>query len=182
MKTNGALAPNGTHATKEPDYSQAVAESDQFKSAFIIPRKPISRAISDDDLDDAARHEREQLYPEKSSQEEASRATHRLIYGVFRNWWLESLACLVFLVALTAIVATLYPHQDQPLPQWPYSLSINTLVAVYVAILKGAILLVTAEGLSQMKWAWFRRKRPLEDLASYDMASRGPWVSLCSSM
>jgi Protein of unknown function (DUF3176) len=43
-----------------------------------------------------------------------------------------------------------------------------------VVILKVALLLVTAEGLSQLKWTWYRRERPLADLQRYDMASREP--------
>jgi hypothetical protein len=40
------------------------------------------------------------------------------------------------------------------------------------------MLLITAEGLSQLKWAWFKRRRPLQDLTRYDRASRGPLGSL----
>jgi hypothetical protein len=32
------------------------------------------------------------------------------------------------------------------LPQWPYSLSINSLISIYVVILKAAMLLVLAQG------------------------------------
>ena len=44
--------------------------------------------------------------------------------------------------------------------------------------MKAAILLVTAEGLSQLKWQRFRKERPLLHLVTYDMAIRGPWGSL----
>ena len=40
------------------------------------------------------------------------------------------------------------------------------------------MLLITAEGLSQLKWAWFKRRRPLQDLTRYDRASREPLGSL----
>lgn len=66
---------------------------------------------------------------------------------LFRNWWIELGACLIFVLALLAIIVTLHPHQNKPLPQWPYSISINSLVSIYVVILKAAIMLVTAEGL-----------------------------------
>lgn len=77
-----------------------------------------------------------------------------------------------------AIVVTLYPYNSHPMPQWPYHLSINTLIAIYTTVLKATMLMVTAEGLSQLKWAWFSRYRPLQDLARYEKASRGPWRSL----
>lgn len=30
-------------------------------------------------------------------------------------------------------------------------------------------------GLGQLKWAWYSRSRPLDDLSKFDLASRGPW-------
>ena len=39
-------------------------------------------------------------------------------YSAFRLWWLEIGACLLFIIAIFAVVATLYPHQDKPLPDW----------------------------------------------------------------
>lgn len=94
------------------------------------------------------------------------------------NWWQEVTACLLSTVALLAIIATLRPHQDKPLPQWPYLISINSLLSIYVTILKAAALLVIAEGLSQLKWQRFKDDRPLDDIARYDEASRGPMGSL----
>ena len=64
-----------------------------------------------------------------------------------RNWWMEIGACLLFMIAFVAIIATLYPHQGKPLPEWPFQISINALVSVYVVVLKTTIVFVTAEGL-----------------------------------
>ena len=65
-----------------------------------------------------------------------------------RNWWLEILCLCVVNAALLAIIVTLSTHNDRPLPEWPYKVSVNTLVAVYVVILKGAMLLIVTEGTS----------------------------------
>lgn len=56
--------------------------------------------------------------------------------------------------------------------------SINSLVAIYVVVLKTAMLLVLTEGISQLKWIWYIQFRPLDDLAKFDSASRGPWGAL----
>ncbi|KAL6716055.1 hypothetical protein ACLMJK_007017 [Lecanora helva] len=101
------------------------------------------------------------------------RPTHYL-----RNWWLEIGACFTFTLALSAIVLTLRPHQGKPLPQWPFSISINSLISIYVVVLKAAILFVAAEGIGQLKWQWFQHERPLKDIATYDSASRGPLGSI----
>ena len=72
------------------------------------------------------------------------------------------------------MVGTLQPHQGKPLPQWPYQISVNTLISIYAVVLKVTVLLVTAEGLGQLKWRRFQGDRPLNDLVKYDQATRGP--------
>ena len=44
--------------------------------------------------------------------------------------------------------------------------------------MKAAILIVVNEGLSQLKWLWFRDTRRLHDMVAFDEASRGTWGSL----
>jgi hypothetical protein len=36
---------------------------------------------------------------------------------------------------------------------------------------------VKTKGISQLKWSWFSRDRPLIDFEQFDLASRGPWGS-----
>lgn len=124
---------------------------------LLIPRKPLAS---------------NQCSARLPSQSPAVEISHRRAH-VIRNWWMEIAACLLFFTALTAIVATLYPHQGKPLPQWPYQISVNSLISIYVVVLKGTILLVTAEGLGQLKWRWLLERRPLDDLVTYDQATRG---------
>jgi hypothetical protein len=80
--------------------------------------------------------------------------------------------------AFVAIFVTVWTHEGRPLPDWPYHLTINTLIAIYVVVLKAALLLVTAQGLGQLKWRWFERERPLNHLTAFEDASRGAWGSL----
>jgi len=95
--------------------------------------------------------------------------------SIFSIWWQEAGACFLVLAMMAAVVGTTFPHHDKPLPQWPYNLSINTLVAIYFIILKAAMLFVLSEALGQLKWNWFSEARPLSHLATYDDAARGPW-------
>ncbi|KAI1339096.1 hypothetical protein F5Y15DRAFT_93766 [Xylariaceae sp. FL0016] len=90
-------------------------------------------------------------------------------------WWSETLACFLSLVALFAIVATAYPHLDQPIPEWPFKISINALISIYIVVLKTMIVTIISQGLGQLKWSWFREPRPLKDLETFDEASRGIW-------
>ena len=71
-------------------------------------------------------------------------------YHFLRHWWLEIGACFLFLISLIAIIVTLYPYQGKPLPQWPYQISINSVISVYVVVLKASIVFVIAEGLGML--------------------------------
>lgn len=62
------------------------------------------------------------------------------------NWLIEILSCLLATVALIATIVTLAIHRGRPLPQWPHLISINSLIAIFIAILKAAVLMPVAEG------------------------------------
>lgn len=66
-----------------------------------------------------------------------------------KPWWTEIIACVLVLLAIMAIVLTLAIHQNQPLPNWPFGISVNSLVSVFVVILKGGMLLILGEGSPQ---------------------------------
>lgn len=87
--------------------------------------------------------------------------------------WLEVTSCLFGLISIAAIVATLYPHQNKPIPQWPFQISINTLLSIYGFVLKLVIPVVVASCLGQLQWTWFVRERPLLDLVRYESAANG---------
>ncbi|KAL9106213.1 MAG: hypothetical protein Q9227_008746 [Pyrenula ochraceoflavens] len=93
--------------------------------------------------------------------------------SVLRDWWLEIGACVIAVASIAAIFATLYPYAGKTLPQWRYGLTINSLISIYIVILKAVTLYVIMQGIGQLKWTWFQRTRPLEDVEIYDEASRG---------
>ncbi|KAI0833936.1 hypothetical protein F5Y06DRAFT_290143 [Hypoxylon sp. FL0890] len=97
----------------------------------------------------------------------------RLLY-----WKWEIGACFLILIAIFAILATLYPHEGRPQPNWPYLISVNSLLSVYGAVLKAALAYIVGSGISQLQWRWYARERPLFDLVRYDSAGRGPLGSL----
>ncbi|EED20506.1 conserved hypothetical protein [Talaromyces stipitatus ATCC 10500] len=89
------------------------------------------------------------------------------------DWKWETASCFLAVGSLLAIMATLYPYNGHPLPQWPYGLSINSLISIYTVIFKAAIYSILAQGLGQLKWTWFEKPRRLDHLESFDSASRG---------
>lgn len=64
---------------------------------------------------------------------------------VIKIWWLELTSCLLVVTMIAALVGTIQPHQGQPLPRWPYSLSINTVVSFYSEAMRAAMILVLGE-------------------------------------
>jgi hypothetical protein len=78
--------------------------------------------------------------------------------GIIGNWWFEVLCLATMVLALLAIALTLSTQQERPLSHWPYKVSLNSLVATYAVILKGAILFIATEG---MYCTYIRRPRYL---------------------
>ncbi|KAJ2981404.1 hypothetical protein NUW58_g6695 [Xylaria curta] len=93
-------------------------------------------------------------------------------------WTWEIANCLLLLISLFAILATLYPHDGQPLPQWPFSITINALLSIYTVIMKTSMLLILTSGVGQLQWSWFLHPRSLKDVVRYHEAAEGPLGSL----
>lgn len=102
---------------------------------------------------------------------------HRITHGnrqLFAHWWLETCSVFATYAALAAIISILGTYNRRPLPDWPDYLSLNSIVSIFTTIVRASLALVLGEGLGQLKWTWFQRVRPLDDIRTYDDASRGP--------
>lgn len=103
----------------------------------------------------------------------SSRATFSI---VLKNWKWEIAACGLVLVVPAIMVATVFPHRNQPIPQWPFKISINAMLAIYTLVFKSAIAYVVTSCVGQLQWAWFSSgSRPLSDAILFDDAGRSPW-------
>lgn len=89
-------------------------------------------------------------------------------------WWQSILAALLAVAAVVASFVTLYPYQGNPLPDWPFYITIGALLSTYSVVLRTAVGFVLGEGLAQLKWRWYHQEQPLYDLSLHDEASRGP--------
>jgi hypothetical protein len=74
----------------------------------------------------------------------------RRLSSAAKDWKVEIGFCFLAVASLAAIVGTLLPYQGQPLPKWPYDLSINALISLYVIILKTTILAVLCQGMTYL--------------------------------
>ncbi|KAI1125888.1 hypothetical protein F5Y10DRAFT_294266 [Nemania abortiva] len=102
-----------------------------------------------------------------------------LVKAIFDGWKLEAVSCLVAFISLLATAVTLFPYANNPLPQWPFHVSINTLLSIYTVILKTALISALSTCIAQLQWTWFLEARPLSDLLGYNAASRDAWGSVC---
>ena len=93
-------------------------------------------------------------------------------------WLWDFLAISTSFISLLAIILTPRLHDGHPLPNWPFSITINSLVSVFAIVLSRAMLAPIAEGISQAKWHWFLKSHQLWDVEVFDKASRGPWGAL----
>ena len=95
------------------------------------------------------------------------------------DWWIKEIgAMLISILSLLCIVTILRMHEGRPLPDWPFSITINSLVSIFSTIMGMTILVSLEECISQAKWHWFQEYQPLVDMDMYDRGSRGPWGAL----
>lgn len=88
------------------------------------------------------------------------------------------------ILSFAASIAVLAVFHNKPLPQWPFGITLNTLIALLSAVTNASLAVPLASGFGQLKWNWFKRKpSPLTDMELFDEASRGSWgaVRLLSS-
>ncbi|KAK4450539.1 hypothetical protein QBC34DRAFT_349295 [Podospora aff. communis PSN243] len=89
------------------------------------------------------------------------------------SWKVEFWAFALALAFLAAIFITLAHFNGKDVPSWLANLNLNSLVAIYATSLRALLLYAITEIISQEKWYWFCRPRPLRHLDDFDFASRG---------
>jgi hypothetical protein len=91
-------------------------------------------------------------------------------------WLTEVLSCTLSLLCSASIIIVLYKCDGKPLPNWPHSITLNSLMALPTTLAKAGLVVPIAEALSQLKWVWFAEKdQPLVDFQTFDEASRTPF-------
>lgn len=98
---------------------------------------------------------------------------------LINSWWLfEGLAWIISAAAMAVLVATLFLTDGRPLPHWPMQITLNSFISILGTIIKAAMVVPIAEGISQLKWLWFKKAGVLRDIQTFDEASRGLFGSL----
>ena len=95
-----------------------------------------------------------------------------------RTWVLEIVLWLVSATLTIGLIGILWIYQDQSVPQWPYRITLNAVISLLSTLARASLLIPVVQALSQLKWLWFNKQRPLSDFDAFDDASRGAWGSL----
>ncbi|KAI0162646.1 hypothetical protein BJ166DRAFT_273711 [Pestalotiopsis sp. NC0098] len=184
--------PNQYNLRASNDYASIVNYADSTPLTHVVRRLGYGESHQDIDPPEFRRDEMElsSLHAPSSSGIQADHfkthsrlpkdnIRHRWSQWVINAWIFELLSLLVSAVCLVGIVLTLSLHDGNPLPRWPFSISINALISALSTISKSALLVAVTAAISQRKWArLLKGNQRLYDLEVYDEASRGPWGSV----
>lgn len=94
------------------------------------------------------------------------------------SWGLEFLAWLLATLILTCLIILLAVFDKKPLAAWHSRLTLNTIIAIGTQLAQSALLLPISEGISQLKWLWYSKRKPLEDMPYFQSGSNRPISSL----
>ena len=90
------------------------------------------------------------------------------------RWLLEIAACGGSLLLLMATFIFLHKYDGAEQPDWPYGITINSVISWFTTIMKALMLVSVASCLSQANWVRFTKSpHPFTDYLVYDSASRG---------
>ncbi|KAF4618977.1 hypothetical protein G7Y89_g14870 [Cudoniella acicularis] len=158
------------------DMDQDSFPDTQIQEEVIKAPSPLSSEV-----DDQARRytQRQSIYTPLTpslTDREWRTPKRSLITSLHTTWAYESICLVVSLGAVGSIISILASFNSRPLPEWPYSLTLNTVIALLAALANVSLAVPVSNGISQLKWNHFKRGNArLGDLELFDEASRGPW-------
>ncbi|KAI0402461.1 hypothetical protein F4802DRAFT_369830 [Xylaria palmicola] len=95
------------------------------------------------------------------------------------SWVPEVIAVTIALGAVGAIMGVLARFDGHGLPEWPYYITLNALIAVLSAVTTATMNIPLQNSMSQLKWIRFKESRArLSDMEAFDEASRGTWGAI----
>lgn len=92
------------------------------------------------------------------------------------EWWREFSMWVLGTGALITISCLLHYFGERPLSHWQSHswLPISTVVTALAQTAVSTLLVSISSSISQLKWVWLQKNRPMEDIQDFDEASRGP--------
>lgn len=104
---------------------------------------------------------------------------NRIDQWIVDTWAFEIGSWIFSTILLMGIALTLALHDNQPLPNWPWGITINALVSLLSTFATSGLVVVLTSIIGQTRWVEFAtQKRRISEFEIYDEASRGPLGSL----
>ncbi|KAI0448494.1 hypothetical protein F5B21DRAFT_112038 [Xylaria acuta] len=101
----------------------------------------------------------------------------RLLDGFSWWWWWEIGSLLISVTSLITLLSVLAGYRGHALSDWRLPPQPNSAISVLTTVMKTTILLSISASFSQLKWHHFSTPQLLNDLETFNEASRGPWGS-----
>jgi hypothetical protein len=125
------------------------------RTATIVPAAasaPQQASVNDSPVQTAADQKRKKKWPRWLHVDHYLYIYDKSAQYLDRYWLVECCCLIRASLAFAAIVITLAVHQNKPLPQWPSLISINSLVAIFIAVMKTALMVPVVESKSISKF------------------------------
>ncbi|KAE8351489.1 hypothetical protein BDV28DRAFT_162363 [Aspergillus coremiiformis] len=118
--------------------------------------------------------------PQTSSKKEANAASSKSLSSKVNDYWvLEIASCFGSTATLVGIIIFLNAYNGKPSPDWPYGITVNSILSWLVQIFTALLLEPIVACLSQARWNYLSGVGcQLSDIGLYDFASRGVWGCL----
>ncbi|KAH9893042.1 hypothetical protein F4778DRAFT_749388 [Xylariomycetidae sp. FL2044] len=101
------------------------------------------------------------------------------LFSTDGTWTLEIVTIVIAFAAVGSIMGVLARFDGHALPEWPFYITLNALIALLATITTATMSISLQNGISQLKWIRFKESRaPLTDMETFDEASRGTWGAL----
>lgn len=160
-----------------PSSASSVTDASTLQGRFSHDRHNDRRFKEHDPASDR-RHTLENQAPDEQHHRIPSHYTRR---HVVRAWAWEMATSVTAVSLLVAIIIIVRKQDNQPTGNWTFPVTLNSLIALLSTILRGSMVVIAAEILSQMKWMLLSPSTPLAPLShfqKFDDASRGIWGTL----
>ncbi|KAL2849938.1 hypothetical protein BJY01DRAFT_245734 [Aspergillus pseudoustus] len=83
------------------------------------------------------------------------------------------------LLCFIAVICVLVGFNQKSQPRFALGASLNPIISTLVTTFKSSLIYVAGGCIGQLKWIWFyKTRKQLNDMESFDSASRGPLGSL----
>ncbi|KAF7196550.1 hypothetical protein HII31_01920 [Pseudocercospora fuligena] len=167
-ETEGAPSAGGQSRQQASSYSIRQLNSQDVEAHEAIPLQPTSDSAAQNSSSSSSARSKTNQLPKQRQRS-----------SWIRLWAWELLGAVFSVSCMAGVIAILTSIQHKALNDWKLPISPNALVAVFTTLAKSSLLLIVAEGISQLKWIYFQERRHrLFDLQLFDAASRGPWGAL----